>query len=49
MPKDPVLNTWIEERLAHKVDFKEGPGPTSEQVTAMLDSAFTQALEKWGN
>jgi predicted nucleotidyltransferase len=49
MPKDPVLNDWIESRLADKVDIPNTSLLTGEQVTAMLDSAFTQALEKWGN
>lgn len=49
MPKDPVLNAWIEGRLADKADIGDCPKLSSEQVTTLLDSAFTQALEKWGN
>lgn len=48
MPKDPVLNTWIEERLADKVEIPNTSVLTSEEVTQLLDSAFNQAMDKWG-
>lgn len=48
MPKDPVLNAWIEERLADKAEIPNTSILTSENVTELLDSAFTQALGKWG-
>ncbi len=49
MPKDPVLNAWIEERIADRFDLQDDDRISSEQVTALLDSAFTQALDQWGN
>lgn len=48
MPKDPVLNDWIEAQLAKKMEIHERPAMYSENVTALLDSVFLQALEKWG-
>jgi uncharacterized protein len=49
MPKDPVLNKWIEAELAGWYKFEEGRAMPSEKVTELLDGAFTQALAKWGN
>lgn len=48
MPKDPVLNTWIESQLANKIEFKSNPKLSSEDETRLLDSAFHAALEHWG-
>lgn len=48
MPKDPVLNDWIEAQLAKKVEIHERPAMYSENVTALLDSVFLQTLERWG-
>jgi predicted nucleotidyltransferase len=48
MPRDPVLNAWIEDRLANRVEFNEKRSITSEAETVLLNSAFFSALEKWG-
>lgn len=48
MPRDPVLNNWIEARLNDKVEIVEPDGLYSEDVTRLLDNAFRAALYEWG-
>jgi uncharacterized protein len=47
MPKDQVLNYWIEEQLNMWYKFDEGRSIPSEKVTELLDGAFKSALTRW--
>lgn len=50
MPKDPVLNKWIEDQLANpRTEFPIQPKLNSSDTTLLLDHAFHAALEHWGN
>lgn len=48
MPKDPILNSWIEARLDARIQLDESPLLKSEDVTRLLNSAFFNALDMWG-